>query len=177
MAHSSCLARDGASAVEAGADSVRDAPRGLGCRAPDDSAADKMLTMQTGASSVPEDECDSLMVSESSSEEIDGEANEVAAMLCTLPPALPGLPSALLPPACELDGEWELCSRRPCGEDRFDRLALAESQLVDAVGARHFLVYTRRGPTFHGGALSRHGAALVWKSPAGVRIYWRTSFL
>lgn len=115
-----------------------------------------------------------MKVSESSEEVVDSEARAVAAMLCTLPPLPPGLPSALLPPACELDGEWELCNRRPRTDSRFDRVAVAEGQLRDTAGARHFLTYTRSGPTLQGGALKRHGAALLWDTPSGVSIYLRT---
>lgn len=120
----------------------------------------------------PESECDSLTVSEASEVE-DPAAKEVAAQFCTLPPLLPGLPSALAPSACELDGEWELCNRSPSGAEGFDSVAISESQLRDASGARHFLVYSRKGPTLHGWMLKRHGAALVWKGSSGVRVYLR----
>lgn len=130
--------------------------------------ADEAPAPSESADELPE--ADSLCASASSEDTV----SEVGAMLSILPPLAPGLPSALVEGTCELDGDWALCShRRPSSMDRFDRMSISKSHVTDEAGGRHCLVYTRKGPQLFGAALERRGASLLWKDPAGVRVYLR----
>jgi len=127
-------------------------------------------------------ETDSLMLSESDSlepsdcfaDDTTSEVSEVEAMLSTLPPVAPGLPSALVVETNEFDGEWEMCNRHLSAPGRFDRVVISQGQLRTETGERHFLQYTRKGPKLMGGAIDRRNDALVWQDPAGVRVYMRS---